>query len=86
MRYSHDMIGWHALLTSMERPVDESVTLALRFVRNDAVAVMMYGSRARGTERPDSDIDILAVVNDRPGSANYGNVIFKDQVATIPRT
>jgi predicted nucleotidyltransferase len=34
----------------------------------DLVSVVLFGSRARGTARPDSDVDLLIVVRDLPGS------------------
>jgi hypothetical protein len=36
-------------------------------------AAMLYGSRARGEATPGSDIDILAVVRDRPGAFTDGD-------------
>ena len=34
----------------------------------DLVSVVLFGSRARGTARPDSDVDLLVVARDLPGS------------------
>jgi hypothetical protein len=39
-----------------------------------SLAVMLYGSRARGVARPDSDVDVLQVVPDRPRSYSMGRV------------
>jgi hypothetical protein len=76
------MIGWRTASPQLVGPIDDQVRDALRLVRSDAVAVMMYGSRARGTERPDSDIDILAVVDNRPGSFNDGHVSISYYTST----
>lgn len=53
---------------------DASVIEALDLMRPDTLAVMLYGSRARGTARPDSDIDLLAVVDAAPTSFRSGLV------------
>src|SRR5438477_358219 len=37
-----------------------------------SLAVMLYGSRARGVSRPDSDVDVLQLVRDRPRSYSVG--------------
>jgi hypothetical protein len=40
-------------------------------------AVYLYGSRARGDHRPDSDIDLAVVMNTQPGDTNaYTTWIF----------
>lgn len=40
--------------------------------REDALAIMLYGSSARGDSTSHSDVDILQVVPSRPGSATTG--------------
>jgi hypothetical protein len=40
----------------------------------DALATMLYGSQARGNPRPDSDVDILQLVHDEPGSFSIGRL------------
>jgi len=72
--YSRSMVGKQATRPSGRSSALTSVERALNAVRIDACAVMLYGSRARGTERPDSDIDILALVETKPGSVQFGNV------------
>jgi predicted nucleotidyltransferase len=37
-------------------------------------AVMLYGSRARGTSRPDSDVDVMQLVAENPRSYSKGRV------------
>jgi predicted nucleotidyltransferase len=39
-----------------------------------SLAVMLYGSRARRTARPDSDVDVLQLVSDNPRSYSSGRV------------
>ncbi len=68
------MIGSRSSSSSAGLAVDADVEDALRLVRTDSVAVMLYGSRARGTDRPDSDIDILCLVKRSPGTVTVGNV------------
>lgn len=46
----------------------------LRTLPGDALAVMLYGSHARGAARPDSDIDILQIVAEKPGSYSLGRI------------
>jgi hypothetical protein len=43
-------------------------------VRGEYVAIALYGSQARGTARPDSDVDVLQVVTTRPGKYSDGVV------------
>jgi len=38
------------------------------------VRVMLFGSRARGEARPDSDIDVLVIVR---GELNYGDLLWR---------
>jgi predicted nucleotidyltransferase len=65
---------------SQARPVDVSMTAVqaldavFRAARPDGLALALYGSRARGTARPDSDIDVLQLVPNRPGSYSEGSV------------
>src|SRR5262245_51504996 len=37
----------------------------------DPVAIYLFGSRARGTARPDSDFDLLVVTRPEDGEAGY---------------
>jgi hypothetical protein len=45
-----------------------------RALTGPSLAVMLYGSRARGSARLDSDVDVLQVVPDRPRSYSAGRV------------
>jgi predicted nucleotidyltransferase len=60
--------------TSRAEPSPEVVARAMAAVRGEYVAVALYGSQARGTARPDSDIDVLQVVTTRPGKYSDGIV------------
>ena len=55
-------------------PSPDVVARALAAVRGPYLAILLYGSQARGTQRPDSDIDVLQVVHARPGKYSDGNV------------
>ena len=60
-------------------------TLRLEFARllgDQIEAMLLYGSRARGVHRPDSDIDVLVVVRDL---VDYGALIERtsDVVSTL---
>jgi hypothetical protein len=54
-----------------------------RHVRGDSVALALYGSRAMGNHRSDSDTDILQIVNRRPGSYVAGALSIS---AYLPQT
>lgn len=56
------------------KPHPEVVARALAAVRGPYIAVCLYGSQARGTQRHDSDIDVLQVVSTRPGKYSDGDV------------
>lgn len=43
-------------------------------VPDDALALMLYGSRARGEASTESDTDVLVLVTDRPGSSVAGSL------------
>src|SRR6266511_2820971 len=60
----------------IRRPVPhpDVIVRARAAVRGPYLAILLYGSQARGTQRPDSDIDVLQVVHARPGKYSDGNV------------
>ncbi len=43
-------------------------------IPDNALAVMLYGSSARGDSTPDSDVDLLVLVSERPGSVASGRL------------
>ena len=56
--------------TKTEPPVSSHPALrkfleAIRPVRNEIAALYLFGSRARGDWRPDSDFDVLVIVPER---------------------
>src|SRR5262249_36599518 len=55
-------------------PRPDVIARARAAVRGPYLAILLYGSQARGTQRPDSDIDVLQVVRARPGKYSDGNV------------
>jgi len=60
----------------VQRPVPhpDVIVRARAAVREPYLAILLYGSQARGTQRPDSDIDVLQVVHARPGKYTDGNI------------
>lgn len=54
--------------------VREQHDWVLNRLRGSSTAVMLYGSRARGDARTDSDVDILQVVEDRARAYSVGEV------------
>ena len=48
----------------MKDPILEKFLNALKPFQKKIISTYLFGSRARGTERPDSDYDILLVVSD----------------------
>jgi predicted nucleotidyltransferase len=51
------------------RPILKKIKKGLQQIYGDQIdRILLYGSRARGEERPDSDIDILIVFK---GEFNY---------------
>ena len=55
------------------RPILKKLKKGLIQIYGDQVdSILLYGSRARGDERPDSDIDILVVLKD---DFNYSEML-----------
>jgi predicted nucleotidyltransferase len=55
------------------RPILKEIKKGLLQIYGDQVdRILLYGSRARGDERPDSDIDILVVLKD---DFNYSEIL-----------
>lgn len=75
--YAAYITATHAPVQTSRRPrcrPDRSViTRALAAVRGPYLALAIYGSQARGTQRPDSDVDVLQVVSTRPGKYSDGD-------------
>ncbi len=42
--------------------IDEIVSGVLDILNNDVVSIILYGSVARGTETPESDVDIAIII------------------------
>ena len=58
--------GGHA---TAEQALDEVVHLLVEAM--DPVAIYLFGSRARGDARPDSDFDLMVITRPEEGAAGY---------------
>jgi len=58
--------GGHA---TEDQALDEIVNRLVAAL--DPVAIYLFGSRARGTARPDSDFDLMVVTSPEDGAAGY---------------
>jgi Nucleotidyltransferase domain len=68
-------IGLPESLGASVTDLDPSLDLAIReSLRGRTLAVALYGSRARGTARAGSDVDVLQIVQGRAGSYSCGQV------------
>lgn len=47
--------------------LQDAVAMAHRLLGQQLVSVVLYGSRARGDARPDSDFDLLIIADSLPG-------------------
>ncbi|WP_287491402.1 nucleotidyltransferase domain-containing protein [Methanothrix sp.] len=58
---------WHATEMSMDsskqNAIDEFIKRAVQSYGDQIQSITLFGSVARGTDRPDSDIDLLVVVD-----------------------
>ena len=74
---SHDR-GGHRLdhmSSGLNAPTESYDSLALlKTIQGPALAVMLYGSHARGDATPESDIDLLQVVDDRVDHYSFGHI------------
>ncbi len=61
--------GGHA---TADEALDEVVCRLVEAL--DPVAIYLFGSRARGTARPDSDFDLMVVTRPEDGEAGYDYV------------
>jgi predicted nucleotidyltransferase len=56
-------LSWLTLKHRMDDPTLHSFLARISSVRSTIQAIYLFGSRAKGTERPDSDYDLLLVVS-----------------------
>ena len=50
------------------------IEAAIHVISDDTIGLLVYGSRARADSVPNSDLDLLALVQEPSGSTAYGNV------------
>jgi uncharacterized protein len=63
------MIANYGSHTTADEALDEVVDRLVMAL--DPVAIYLFGSRARGTARPDSDFDLIVVTRPEDGEAGY---------------
>lgn len=61
-----DGLGWEAVRAELERDLDVYRGLLERRFGDALVTLAAFGSQVQGTERPESDLDLLVVVRDLP--------------------
>ena len=54
------------LKESFERLLEEILKVVQEYYRDRLVSLAVFGSVARGTQRPDSDVDLLVICNSLP--------------------
>lgn len=78
-----DQAARFTVLALLQRLLDAHLLLPHTFapdqrkstVRHLGLSVIVYGSCARGTARPGSDVDVLSVQAEDPASANMGELV-----------
>jgi len=63
------MITNYGGYATADQALDEVVRHLIQAL--DPVAIYLFGSRARGTARPDSDFDLMVVTRQEDGAAGY---------------
>ena|ERR1043165_7421681 len=65
--------------SNIQRIIEQFKRELIRIYGDQIHSILLYGSRARGDERPDSDIDILIVLKDE---FNYSEMLKRsDDIA-----
>ncbi|MGI6648488.1 MAG: nucleotidyltransferase domain-containing protein [Bacillota bacterium] len=54
-----------SLTTTEQKVLNQFVEYLNQVANNEIIKVILYGSKARGDNRPDSDMDVLILVQDK---------------------